>query len=158
VEGRRQTEKGKKESIWYMKEPYLTDDVYLRRLKRAGKTDAFISAKTGISIQEIEKRWKSIQKLEREGGENGLQELRGVSRILGEQVQLLGHTLKIFDAALADTYDPTEFRLLIQSCPSGEDLAGFLLRRSLILKPFSLPFPSSEPSGEEPGGKIPSRE
>lgn len=122
--------------------PLITDDSYLLRLKRKGKSNEFISAKMGIPLEEVDERWRAIVKMQVLKEENGLSELRTVCAVLQNQFQLLGQSLGIFTNALHDTYEPSELRKIIEACPKGTDLGTYLMKHTIILKPFFLPSPA----------------
>jgi hypothetical protein len=120
----------------------VTDDAYLVRLKRKGKSDEFISAKMGLTLEEVRRKWAGLVEMASVKPESGQSELRQVGLVLSQQLQLLGQSMGIFLQALASDYEPSDLRALIDSCPAGQDLAAYLLTKTIILRPFSMPTPA----------------
>lgn len=133
----------------------ITDDSYLLKLKQMKWDDARIGARMGIPPEEVKRRWDNLVKVTNEPGFSGIQELRQVGMVMVTQYQLMGQTLGIFTAALNDTFEPSELRGIIESCPKDTDLATWLVRNALILKPFSLPSPQQLAQEIERAGKAP---
>jgi transcriptional regulator with XRE-family HTH domain len=133
----------------------LTDDTYLIKLKQAGWTDRKIAEKMGISVEAVQLQWQGLVRLATEKEENGQTELIQVGMVMAQQFQLLGQSLGIFTNALNGTYEPAELRKVIAECPPGEDLAAWLLKKTLILKPFSLPSPERLAEEMEKASKAP---
>lgn len=115
-------------------------DSYLVTLKKKGKSDEFIAAKMGLKEEEVRERWKAVVEMAKAVPENGLDELQEVCRVLGQQMELLGQSMGLFNSAFR-SYEPTELRKIIKECPKDKDLAAYLLTKVIVLRPFSLPSP-----------------
>lgn len=122
--------------------PPVTDETYLIRLKNKGKSDEFCAAKLGWTTEEVRKRWKAVVDMAQAPEQNGMTELKAVTSVLAQQMQLIGQTAGIFTNALLSAYPVLEFRAIIESCPKDQDLAAYLLSRCIILRPFVMPAPS----------------
>jgi hypothetical protein len=121
----------------------ITNESYLIRLKQKGKSDEFCAAKLGWTVEEVRKRWKALVEMAAAPESNGLTELRAVTSVLSQQMQMIGQTAGIFTNALLSTYPVLEFREIIEACPKDQDLAAYLLNRCIVLRPFSLPTPEA---------------
>lgn len=124
------------------KQPPVTDTSYLVRLKRKGKSDEFIAAKMGMSLEEVRDCWDKLCQEATVERDNGLMELKQVVLILSNQFQLLGQSLGLLSGVLDNTVAPEDLRNVIKSCPVGTDLSVHLCAKLIVLRPFELPTPA----------------
>lgn len=106
-------------------------------MKQAGFPVDHIARKLGLSVEEVERRWKDIQTYSTLTVESGYASLCDVYTAICQQYNTLGETLKIFSMAISDTVSLDTLRALITD--DKEETVQNLMRHCLILKPFSLP-------------------
>ena len=112
----------------------INDDSLLMRYKAAGVQDKTIAAKLGITIEEVEARWRILGELAQRTS-NGHDDLRVQYQILCHQYQLVGESLKIIALALENTMLPSEVRKLIVEDP--DTTLRNLVTSCIILKRFT---------------------
>lgn len=121
----------------------MTDDQYLLKLMAAQKTDEFIAAKMGITTQEVRRRKKSLKKLLARQEQVNATDILKLQAVIGNQLELVGQSVKLIGSVLADRMEPADLRKIIATCPSDEDLASWIIERALVLRPFQLPSPEA---------------
>jgi hypothetical protein len=119
----------------------ITDDSYLLKLKRMGWNDERIAFRMNISPAEVGRRWENLLKISQDQLANGLGSLCQVGLVMATQFQLMGQSLGILMGALNNTYRVDELQAVMDQCPKDMEMASWLLRNVIILKPFSLPSP-----------------
>lgn len=111
----------------------LTDDAILVRYKATGMPDERISQKMGITIEEVQIRWKRLV----ETAQPVIDSVTGLVNqfnVLALQYQLLGESLKIIAGALHNQMTPTEIRTLVTNDP--EETVRNLIKSCIMLRPF----------------------
>lgn len=130
----------------------MTDDQYLAKLMMAGKTDDHIAAKMGITTEEARRRRKSLQKLIGRQAQVNFTDVAKLQVVIGNQLELVGQSVKLLGSALADRLDAESLRKIILGCPPDEDLAHWIMERALVLRPFQLPSPEAILAASERAG------
>lgn len=118
------------------------DDVYLVKLKGAGFPVAFIAARMGISIQEVERRWEAIQKASTAAQTSGYLDLSAQFTVMCHQYQLVGESLKIIAGALHNQASAEEIRTALccaepLSQEQADAIQQKLLTSYIVLRPFT---------------------
>ena len=121
----------------------ITDDVYLAKMKLAGKDNLFIGKKLGMTTAEVEARWASLQNVAEALFANGFVDLHQQAATLSIQYQMLGESLKVLLLALENMVTAEMIRPHIVA--DGEKTIQNLQRAFIILPPFSLPPPPETP-------------
>lgn len=121
-----------------MEIPPISDAQILVKYKTAGMKDEVIAAKLGITVEQVEARWKEILARASRMVDTGYDALCTQYTILSTQYQLLGESLKIIAAALGDVMPMSEIEPLIIG--DADDVAATLRNLSkscIILRPFT---------------------
>jgi CTP synthase (UTP-ammonia lyase) len=112
----------------------IDDDKVLVRYKMAGIPNHLIAAKMGISVNEVERRWKDLEAIAKEM-DSGYVALVAQYTVLCQQYQLLGESLKIISSAISNRMTIADVDAIIASC-KPEEISLKLMSSSIILRPF----------------------
>lgn len=118
--------------------PPIGDDEVLAKYKIARMPDERIAAKMGITVEEVDKRWKRILERSSRMTESGYGHLLDQFTIFCNQYQLLGESMKIIAMALGNLMPVSEIEPLIVG--DSEDVSMTLknlAKSCIILRPFT---------------------
>jgi len=110
------------------------DDHYLVKLMNTRLSPGLIAHRLGITVPELEQRWKRIQEEVKANFENGYYGLCEQMTTMAHQYQLLGESLKIFGMAIGNVMTDDEIRGLLSDVP--ETTMSNLKSRAIVLRPF----------------------
>lgn len=119
----------------------ISNDSYIARMFLSGRPAHITAAKLGMTVEEVNKRWAEIKNQATEVPANGLKELRDHQLLLLDQFALLGTSMAIVSNAINNTVSLEELKHIIAAKPPGSDLADWLMKQLIVLKPFALPSP-----------------
>lgn len=116
-----------------------TDDDYLIRLKKLNTSDEMVAARLGWTVEHVRERWAAILSTAASMFDNGYADLTKLYNMFAMQYQLLGQSLAQIAMALDSPLTEAQLADLIrEGGTTPEQIASFVLKRSIVLKKFEV--------------------